>query len=143
MEKNVFLGFEPQKNKVTKSIDWVGKAEVTAVSDTIHARDGKNGTKRYRWITISLRNFAGETVVTDCTHAVTDKTPTPVVGETIPVSYSYRDGKTDFRRYFGDNRLSKTAMRQDLADEAFKGLLDELFADEEDLVKAEPTEATE
>jgi len=142
MSQNVFLGFEPQKNKVTQSIDWVGKAEVVGVDDTVHTRT--NG-KQYRWLRISLRNFAGDPVVTGCTQPVTEKTTMPVVGDTISVSYSYRDDeKADFRRHYASDRLSRTALRQDIADEAFKGLLDELFDDEEDLiVKVEPTGATE
>ena len=141
MKENIFLGFEPEKNSVTQSVDWVGQAVVVGVDDTIHER--ANG-KKYHWLKISLRNFAGNQVVTGCTQPITEKTTSPVVGETIPVSYSYReDGKADFRRHYASSRLSKTAMRQDIADEAFASILDKLFEDEEDLVKAEPTEATE
>jgi hypothetical protein len=142
MSQQQFLGFEPQKNKVTRSIDWVGQAEVVGVDDTVHTRD--NG-KQYRWLKISLQNFAGNSVVTGCSQPVTEKITMPVIGEVITVSYSYRaDGKADFHRRYGSDRLSKTAMRQDIADAAFKSRLDELFADEEDLtVKAEPTEATQ
>ena len=121
--ENIFVGFEPELNEVTNVVEWHGRATVVAIDNEIVERTAKdNSVKRYRRMTISLRNFAGETVLSPCNTPVKDTVTEPKLGQVIDVRYSYRNGRTDFNRSFpkgSSSRLTENDMRQDLANQHF------------------------